>query len=207
MIFLSDDYLVKYQDSLGYLIGRAISEQFSYDFIEKSISYSKEFMEFELSNPIDIAFSSMQKLYVSIFPISISSDFEYDPFGIFGWLGYAYINLFLKLQITFETLFIIFPLEEAIKSYGIYHEMDITNLISNIKEKVKYSYLDMIMTYKGFSTNKLANRSGISFATIQALRYNKRNISKLESSKILALSRALNVKMESLLSNIRLDCA
>lgn len=85
--------------------------------------------------------------------------------------------------------------------------MDITNLINNIKEKVKYSYLDMIMTYKGFSTNKLANRSGISFATIQALRYNKRNISKLESSKILALSRALNVKMESLLSNIRLDCA
>lgn len=206
MIFLGDDYMVKYQDSFGYLIGRAVEEQFSYDFIEKSISYSKAFAELEMSNPVDIAFSSMQKLYFDIFPAYTSTTFEYDPYGIYGWLGYVYIHLFLKLQITFETLFIIFPLEEAVNSYNLYHEMDITNLINYIKEKVKYSYLDLIMINRGYSSNLLATKSGVSFTTIQALRYNKRDILKLESFKVLAISRTLNVKMESLLSNIRLVC-
>ena len=204
MIYLCVDYYLKYQDVIGYLIGRSIEEKLSYSFIEESISYSKAFSQFEKSNVTEIAFSSMQKLYFDIFPLYTSKEFEYNPYDIYAWLGYAYLHLFLELQITFETLFIIFPIEDALFRYKIYHEMDISQLINYVKGKVKYSYLDSIMSYRNISSNELSNKTGISFSTIQALRYNKRQIDKLESGKVLALSSALNVKIESLLPKLNL---
>ena len=205
MIYQSDDYLVKYQDTLGYLIGRATEEKFSYSFIEKSISYSKTFVQFEMSNVTDIAFSSMEKIYFDIFPSYKTNEYEYNPYSIYGWLGYAYINLFLHFKITFETLFIIFPIKEALEKYVVYHEMDITHLFRFIEEKARYSYLDLIMKDREISSATLSKHTGIPFATLQALRYGKRDILKLESFKVLKLSKELNVKMESILSNINLE--
>ena len=205
MIYLGTDYFNKYQDTIGYIIGRAIEEKLSYSFIEESISYSKAFSQFEKSNVTEIAFSSMQKLYYDIFPLYTSKEFDYNPYDIYAWIGYAYVNLFFKLQITFEALFIVFPISEAIYKYNVYHEMDISQLIKYVKEKIKYSSLDLIMNYKNISSNDLSTITGISFSTIQALRYNKRNIDKLECKKLLILSNALNVKMESLLSHISFD--
>lgn len=205
MIYLGTDYFNKYQDTIGYIIGRAIEEKLSYSFIEESISYSKAFSQFEKSNVTEIAFSSMQKLYYDIFPLYASKEFDYNPYDIYAWIGYAYVHLFFELQLTFEALFIVFPISEAIHKYNVYHEMDISQLINYVKEKIKYSSFDLIMNYKNISSNDLSTITGISFSTIQALRYNKRNIDKLECKKLLILSNALNVKMESLLSHINLD--
>ena len=41
MIYLSDDYIEKYIDTLSYLINRAVEEGYSFDYIEKHIAYSK----------------------------------------------------------------------------------------------------------------------------------------------------------------------
>ncbi len=203
MIYLSDDYLTKYQDAISYLLGRSYSEGYSFDYIEKTISYSHLICELEKSNITTIAFSSFEKMYSEIFPFN-ENNYIFDEYNIFGWCGYAYMHLFLYKQITFEALFYVIPFSKMMELYKLYHEMNITRLDDYVNEVLKYSILDIAMKKNDMSSNKLSNLTGLSISTINALRYNKRDISKLEAGKLLKIANVLRVKMETLLPSIDL---
>lgn len=205
MIYLSDDYLTKYCDTLSYIIGRSINDGYSFSSIEKEIADSKMIKEFERSNITTIAFSSVEKLYSDIFPDSVNTGFKLNVYDVYGWVGLSYIHLFIEMQITFETLFIVLPIKEMINLYPLYHEMSFSQLLNHAKELIPYSYLDNIMKKQELSTNELSQKTGIPFSTINQLRYGKRDIGKLESNKLLTLSKFLNVRPESLLNSIQLD--
>jgi DNA-binding Xre family transcriptional regulator len=152
--------------------------------------------EFEKSNVTLIAFSSYEKNYSLIF--DDYNDFEYRRDNTLNWISYAYIYLFINQQVTFETLFILFPIKEMIKLFPLYHEMSITKLDEVFYEKTKYSLLDGIMNKKEMSSYKLAELTGISVSTIKALRYNKRDLNKLQYSYVREIAKYLNIKIESL---------
>lgn len=204
MIYTADDYIEKYIDTLGYIISRAYLEKYSPLYIESIISHSHMIEELEKSNVTTIAFSSSEKIYHDLFPQFENDDYKYNPYDAFGWLAYIYIHLFLKYQITFELLFIILPIEKGLSIYKLYHEMDIRQTYDLFEELVSYSYLDVIMKKKKMSVKELSLESGVSSSTINSLRYGKRDISKLESAKSYKLSRALNIKMTSLLRSLEL---
>lgn len=204
MIYLSDDYVEKYINALSYLIGRSHHEGYSFDYIEKSIAYSISINELEKSNITIFAFSSIEKIYNHIFPTN-DNDYVFSMYDIFGWVGYTYMHLFLNLEITFEALFNIIPIQDMLNLYNLYHEMSFSQMIDYTKEKMKYSILDIVMKRKNISNRELSNNTNVSISTINALRYGKRDISKLEANKLLLISRYLNVKMETLLPNIHLN--
>lgn len=205
MIYLSDDYLTKYIDTFGYVISRSIEENYSLQYIENMISHSRFIEEIEQSNITTIAFSSSEKIYHDVFPLRDNPGYFYDPYNQYGWISNIYIHLFLHYQITFELMFMIFPIQKMLELYKLYHEMDLKQIYSLFEETVQYSYLDNILKYKHISVSELSDKSGISFGTINALRYNKRDISKLESQKLFKISKALNIKMTSLLTSLELD--
>ena len=204
MIYLSDDYVEKYINALSYLIGRSHHEGYSFDHIEKSIAYSIPINELEKSNITIFAFSSIEKIYNYIFPTN-DNDYVFSMYDIFGWVGYTYMHLFLDLEITFEALFYIIPIQDMLNLYNLYHEMSFSQMIDYTKEKMKYSILDIVMKRKNISNRELSKNTNVSISTINALRYGKRDISKLEANKLLLISRYLNVKMETLLPNIHLN--
>ena len=204
MIYLSDDYVDKYCNTLSYLIGRSYQEKYTFDYIEKRISHSLLVGELEQSNITLIAFSSMEKIYSDIFPTN-DNNYNLDIYGVFGWIGYAYMHLFLSLNITFESLFNVISIEEMMDLYHLYHEMDINQLIDHAKEIMKYSLLDVVMKRKKISSKDLGEKTKISISTITALRYGKRDIGKLEINKALTIANALNIKITSLLTNIQLE--
>ena len=203
MIYTSDDYINKYCDTLSYLIGRSYQERYSFDYIQKRISYSSLINELEKSNSTLIAFSSMEKIYSDIFK-DYDNDYEFNIYDMFGWIGYTYMHLFLSLQITFEALFYLIPIDEMMNLYKLYHEMDYSQVLDYVKNKVDHSLLNVVMSKKEISSKSLSDKTGISVATITALRYGKRDINKLEAHKLLLIANALNVKMETLLPNINL---
>lgn len=206
MIYISDDYLTKYIDTLGYIFARSIKEGYSLLHIEKVISYSQAIEELEKSNVTSIAFSSPEMLYSKMFPDSNNLDrFEYSPYDIFGWLGFVYIHLFLKYQITFELMFFVLPIEKALSLYKLYHETDIQMMYELFEQSVEHSYFDQILKYKNMSSNELSRLTGISFATIQSLRYKKRDINKAEIKILLKISIALNIKITSLIDSLELS--
>lgn len=202
MIYLTDDYVTTFQDTLGYIIGRTISNGYSPRFVERTIAYSSAFSLLEKSDITELAFSPKEYIFERMFDINISNEFEYSPYDVYGWLGYVYIRLFFDLKITFESLFFVLPIDEAINMYPLYHEMDYLQTLEYVKGKVKYSLLDVIMACRKISSQKLSRLSGVSYSTISALRYGKRDINKLEGFSLLRLSNALRVKMESLLADI-----
>ena len=204
MIYLSDDYIDKYGNTLSYLIGRSISEGYSFDYIEKSISYSLAFSELESSNVTRIAFSSMEKTYSDIFPLN-SNNYELNVYDIYGWVGYTYMNLFLSLEMTFEMLFYLIPIKEMLKLYPIYHEMDDRHMLDYAKEKLKHSQLDVLMKRKEYSNKTLSIKTSLPISTINALRYGNRDISKLEADKLLLIAHELKIKMETLLPSLHLQ--
>lgn len=204
MIYLSDDYVSKYMDVMSYLIGRSYHDGYSFDYIEKTISYSLLINELEKSNITLIAFTSVEKLYSDIFSNSVN-DYVFDVYNIFGWVGYSYINLFLSLNITFEVLFSIISIKEMLNLYNLYHEMDFVHLLNHAKEQMRHSLIDVFMKRKKISNKSLSEKTQIPVSTINALRYGNRDISKLEADKLLKLSQILKVKMESLLPDIHLN--
>lgn len=83
--------------------------------------------------------------------------------------------------------------------------MDYSQVKYFIKGNIPYSILDVIMKRVGMTTHYLSEVTGISFSTLNALRYGKRNINKVEASILLKIANALSVKMESLLTDINLN--
>ena len=205
MIYLSDDYLNKYIDVFGYIFARGIEEEYSLPYIEKVVAYSSFVDELEKSNITTIAFSSSEKIYHDLFPLHDNSGFIYNPYDQFGWMGNVYIHLFLKYEITFELLFIILPLKKALSLYKLYHEMDYSQIYSLFDELMGHSYLDAILKNKNISSMELSRRSGVSFPTINALRYKQRDISKLEAKLLFKLAKSLNVKITTLLPSLDLE--
>ncbi len=204
MIYLSDDYLYKYIDTLGYIFSRSIFERYSLEHIEYVISHSRMVDELENSNVTTIAFSSAKLIYFELFPLHENGGYQNNPYDEYGWISFAYIHLFLKYQITFEMLFTIIPIKDCLSLYKIYHEMDITHLYKAFEKRVKYSYLDNLIKKRKMSSKELSYKSGLSYATIRALRYSRRDINKIELNNALKLSNALNIKLTSLLTSLSL---
>lgn len=203
MIYLSDDYVTHYCDALSYLISRSYHEGYTFDHIEKTISYSRIIEEFERSNITLIAFTSMQRIYDDIFK-SKENNFVLDIYDEFGWAGSTYMHLFLSMNITFEALFNIIPIKKMLDLYKLYHEMSFSQILDYAKSIIDSSLLDVIMKNKGWTNERLAKETNINIATIKALRYGYRDIRKTEADKLLSISRALNIKMETLLPDIHL---
>lgn len=196
MIYQGYDYIKKYELVLSYLIENAIASGYALPYIERQIAYSKVFSEFEESNVTEIAFSSCEKSYLSMF--EKNSFNKVDEYGIFGWIGYAYIYLFLNQKITFEALFLIFPIEDMINKYPVYHEMDIRHLEDDFKYLTRYSLVDAILKSKKISTSKLSEKTNVPFSTISSIRFGKRDINKVEFSTVIKLAKTLRIKPESL---------
>ena len=158
MIYLSDDYVCKYSDTLSYLIGRSCREGYSFDFIERNISYSLMISELEKSNITLIAFSSMEKNYNDVFHI-YRNEYDFNAYDIYGWIGNTYMHLFLSMKITFEALFYVIPLREMLDLYKLYHEMDFNQILYYAKELIKHSLLDIVMKRKKISNKDLSNKT------------------------------------------------
>ena len=83
--------------------------------------------------------------------------------------------------------------------------MDYSQIYSLFDELMGHSYLDAILKNKNISSMELSRRSGVSFPTINALRYKQRDISKLEAKLLFKLAKSLNVKITTLLPSLDLE--
>ena len=204
MIYTSDDYLTKYIDTFGYIFARSAYENYAFGYVEKVLSYSQIVNELEQSNVTTIAFTSVEKIYADLFPRHANDGFVYNPYDEYGWIGHIYVHIFLKFQITFESIFMLLPIKEALNLYHLYHEMDITQVYDVFEEKMKPSIFAKYMKLRNISSNELSLLTGVSQATISSLRYGTRDINKFEALKLLKISSVLNIKMTSLLTNLSL---
>lgn len=100
------------------------------------------------------------------------------------------INRFLPAD---EVTGMYYPLHEA-------HESKFVDIVDNlIKSRDNKSRLQEIRKYNGLSQRELSEKSGVNIRTIQQYENRSKDIGKAQSNILLALSRALNSRMEDLL--------
>lgn len=204
MIFLSPDYVSKYSDVLGELLALARMDSFSYDYIEKTISQSKVFKDFENSDVTEIAYRSTMSIYRNLFPSGKAIDKDIVLFSPYYWIGEAYIHMFLKYKITFETLFAYFPLNNMEKLFIPYHEMGMNQLDEYAEKVLLETPLKVWMRKRKVFCTDLSNKTGIPLSTIRALKTGKRSINKLQFDYLERIASYLRVDSRSLIQNITL---
>lgn len=205
MIYTSYDYLTKYGDTLAEIINLAELDGYSFDFIEKTLIKSTMIKEFEGSNITQIAFTSSIQLYRKLFPGSEATTSDIQLFSSHYWIGEMYIKIFLKYKVNFQTIFTYLPIQKMHELYGVYHEMDVTQFYKYFESLRQKNIFTIFLKEKELTLKSLSEKTGISVATLKALKEGKRDFANLKSSYLEKISHYLGVEMQTLLGEITLE--
>jgi len=189
-------------DDLTSVLSISYFYQYSWKSIENRIIESKYF-SLLTSDFIDgESYISTLDLLKKIFPDANVEEVTNVYYNELEWVATMYVNIIKETSLNFETIFIYLPIEEAIKMYKLYHEMDISISLERFLQLKKSTSLIKIKMKEMKITNiVLAEKSGLSKSMIDALKNRKRDIKKLDLMHGIILSKILNVKVETLLNN------
>ena len=121
------------------------------------------------------------------------------------WAGWALASYQWYSARRFKDIFERVPLEDIIRMYPVYHEMDIRHFIDDMEVRYKAaegeSNLKRIRESRGLSQTELAEQSGVNLRNIQMYEQRGNNIDKAQAQILYKLSRTLGCHVEDLLEN------
>ena len=200
MIYDSDDIVQSYVEALACLLSYGNKNRFASAFVERSIAYSKPFTELENGNSRMLAFSSPHQICLAVFSDASPVFDGQEIYSEFGWVAETYVRLALKHRpLTFEFLFLAFPISEMVEKYPLYHEMDFSQIEEEFQRRIHYSKLDLILKRFGITTSRLSSETSLSMYTVRSLRYGYRQMSKTEAETVIKIASYLGIKPLSLL--------
>jgi len=95
------------------------------------------------------------------------------------------------------------PLDDMIRMYSPYHEMDIRHFCDRMNELYRAAHpeikLKRIRQRAGISQSELAEMSGVPVRTIQQYEQRQKSINKAQAEYLMMLARALNCNAEDLI--------
>lgn len=121
------------------------------------------------------------------------------------WLGY-YLSFYQWYTgYTFEEIEDVIPINQMVKMYRKYHEMDVMHFVDDLNElmiKNRITNLKKKRLDLEYSQSKLAKESNIPLRTIQQYEQRQKNINNAKASTLLSLAKALHCDIEDLLEKI-----
>ena len=121
------------------------------------------------------------------------------------WAGWALASYQWYSARRFKDIFERVPLEDIIRMYPVYHEMDIRHFIEDMEARYKAaegeSNLKRIRESRGLSQTELAEQSGVNLRNVQMYEQRGNNIDKAQAQILYKLSRILGCHVEDLLEN------
>ena len=202
-------YLSDAMSNLGGAFHYAINDcgippdQFMEEFLQSDLS-----KEFEAGNPWVLSGMSgielTQRVLESIrpgypFPSPSPAVFKTPEY----WAGYylAYFQWFTGIR--FKDIFARVKLTEIIAMYPVYHEMDVTNFVEDISQRLDKaeapSRLKALRERAGYSQSQLAKKANVGIRMIQLYEQRAANIDNARTSVLYRLARALRCNIEDLL--------
>lgn len=122
------------------------------------------------------------------------------------WAGWALAYYQWETAMTFEEILEYIPLDDIIRMYSPYHEMDIRHFCDRMNELYRAANpetkLKQIRQRSGLSQSELAELSGIPVRTIQQYEQRQKSINKAQAEYLIILARALNCSAEDLIEPV-----
>lgn len=122
------------------------------------------------------------------------------------WAGWALAYYQWETALSFLDILECVPLDDIIRMYSPYHEMDIRQFCDRMNELYREANpetrLKQVRQRAGLSQSELAEHSGVPVRTIQQYEQRQKNINKAKAEYLVMLARVLNCPAEELLEPI-----
>ena len=122
------------------------------------------------------------------------------------WAGWALAYYQWETALSFLDILECVPLDDIIRMYSPYHEMDIRQFCDRMNELYREANpetrLKQIRQRAGMSQSELAEQSGVPVRTIQQYEQRQKNINKAKAEYLVMLARVLKCTAEELIEPI-----
>lgn len=122
------------------------------------------------------------------------------------WAGWALAYYQWETALSFLDILECVPLDDIIRMYSPYHEMDIRQFCDRMNELYREANpetrLKQVRQRAGLSQSELAEQSGVPLRTIQQYEQRQKNINKAKAEYLVMLARVLNCPAEELIEPI-----
>ena len=201
----SEDYLLTAQRILGDMLDYAVNEyEFDPDEFYKMFLVSDVSRQFQEGNPTYIAGKNGCEIVKEVIRSAglimeeIPDEMYLDKSPEY-WVGWA----LAYTARPFMKIYKVVTIEDLLKMYSVYHEMDIMKFVEAINEKWDQYYtetnLKRLRKIAGLSQRELADLSGVALRQIQLFEQKKRNINHTRAIDVLKIGKVLGCKSEDLL--------
>ena len=204
----NESYLENARETLAVMFDYALNclavEKNRFDQI---FSGSEAARQFECGNPSYIAgMSGMELTHTVLEEVGLPK--ESLPYQSMDrspeyWAGWAVGYYQWKTALRFSRIFQIVPLEEMLKMYQKYHEMDIRHFCDRMDELARSGRgecnLKRLRRLNGYTQMLLAKKTGVPLRTIQQYEQGQKNINKAQADAVARLALALGCQPGDLL--------
>ena len=122
------------------------------------------------------------------------------------WAGWALAYYQWETAMPFIEILEYIPLDDIIRMYSPYHEMDIRQFCDRMNELYRAANpetkLKRLRQRAGLSQSELAEASGVPVRTIQQYEQRQKSINKAQAEYLMMLARALHCNAEDLIEPV-----
>ena len=138
---------------------------------------------------------SYEKMATALFPGLQLIRRESNYVDEYYWSGIQYINIFLNYRIPLRTIILLCPLEEMVKKYDVFHEMNEIELCKSFlnNEYKNKSILKEFRNKRKASARQLSLLCNISISSIKHLEEDNNYLFSASANNIFSLSSALRM--------------
>ena len=204
-----ESYVQSAQNILGHAVDFAVMTlEISPNVFGNAFSVSNASKQFAIGNPRYVAGMNGCELARLVLeeagvPFPEAEDAMYLDKSPEYWSGWALAYYQWFSNRSFMEILKAVPLNQMIRMYSVYHEMDISHMVEKMDEALKASYpFTRLRTRRencGLSQSQLAADSGVAVRQIQLFEQKQRDINKTAAATLLRLSRSLHCQMEDLM--------
>jgi len=119
------------------------------------------------------------------------------------WAGWALAHYQWFTALSFMEILRAISLDDIIRMYPLYHEMDLSHFVEQMDRFMKETYPQTRLRDRrsncGLSQSELASEADVPLRQIQLFEQGQRDINKTSAITLYKLSKALHCKMEDLL--------
>ena len=119
------------------------------------------------------------------------------------WVGWALAYYQWSTSFSFMEILRAMSLNDIIRMYPLYHEMDLSHFVEQMDRFMKEAYPQTRLREKrsncGLSQSELASEADVPLRQIQLFEQGQRDINKTSAITLYKLSKALHCRMEDLL--------
>lgn len=189
-------------NDLTLVLSLAYFHHFSFKAIEKRIVQSKYFSLFTSDFINKESYATSYDILKEIFP-DVDIDENIDIFyNELEWVSMMYIYIISKTNFNFETIFCYIHINDAIKMYKLYHEMDLSLSYDEFNKLRKEKSIIKIRMKELEYTNEFVSKNvNLSYSMINSLKNRKRDIKKVDVNSALKLANLLKINVETLINN------